>query len=75
MDARELEIIFGLRFNRARTILYVESDETLVKNNLPYRLMRITMSRAMREKCVVTISVASFRVGIDCSFAGRIHDY
>lgn len=75
MDAGELEIIFGSRFYRVQAILYVESNETLVKNNSPYRLMRITMSRAMREKCVVTISVASFCVGIDCSFAGKIHDY
>lgn len=46
---------------RARVILYVESDGTLVKNNPPYWLMRITMSRAVREKCVVTISVAFLR--------------
>jgi len=41
----------------------------LVKNNLSYWLMRITMLRAMREKCVVMISVA-FLYAIDYSFAG-----
>lgn len=57
-------IIFGSRSCKTLGL----TDE--MKNNSLYRLMRITMSRAPCEKCVVTIDTVFLCVAIDCNFAG-----